>query len=335
MTGRTIVLHAFFSVKGGAGKSTLATACAKILAAQGRAPVLVDCDLTGTSIADGLRLCAPKVALHEDGSMDLEAPPAGQPCYSIEESWRLRAGRRIALLHEKGPQDRPQPPPYLNDALNHAFVTETPARVDALLWQHERQDGVLYLPSSSAYGDVVQSIEWLYGEPFDWARSLVLTLDQLARQMPALTDVVLDLPSGTWGLAHETLVLFSVLLDGKPLPVDYPAWHAGPIQWIPNPFMVMTRDPNDFVPGLEYVARYSFKVPSLKPIVNRVNDGLSVLRHVTRERLGPILSAAGLEEKLDKIDVIDALASIFWDGDIAVDSIPQAVTKTLRLEENA
>jgi hypothetical protein len=335
MSDRAIRLHAFFSVKGGVGKSTLATVCAKIQAAKGRVPVLIDCDLTGTSIADGLRLRAPKVALHPDGSIDLEAAPTGEPCYSVVESWRLRAARRARLQTDEKPQDQPQPPPYLNDALNHVFVTETPARVDALLWLQEREDGVLYLPSSSAHGDVVQSIEWLYGEPFDWARSLVLTLDHLAQQMPALTDVVLDLPPGIWGLSHETLVLMSVLFHGTPLPADYPPWHAGPVRWLPNPFMVMTRDPNDFVPALEYVARHTFKIPTLKPIVNRVNEGLAELRGVARERLGPILGAAGLEEKLDKVDLIDALAKLFWDGDIASDSVPRAVMKTLRLEEKA
>ncbi|WP_437672237.1 P-loop NTPase [Sorangium sp. So ce131] len=337
MSERTIRLHAFCSVKGGVGKSTLATACAKLLAKGGRVPVLVDCDLTGTSLADGLRLRAPAVTLLDDGSINLEAPPTGQ-FLSVEET-RARRGRRRDALRGDGQKwkDKPLPPPYFNDPLNYAFLTGQPARVDALLWRHERDDRVLYLPSSSTHDDVIQSVEWFFGQPFDWARSFAWTLDGLAHQVPALTDVVVDLPPGIWGFPHEALVLVSTLLLGEPMPDDYPPWHAGPVRWAPNPFLVTSRDPNDILPALEYVARQRARVPSLKPVVNRDTEGLNALRAMARARVGPLLEAAGLHETLERVAEMSGLARLFWNGDVAVDGEHREefreVTRTLRLED--
>lgn len=333
MRERTIRLHTFCSVKGGVGKSTLATVCAKLLAAHGRVPVLVDCDLTGTSLADGLRLRAPVVVEHEDGSIDLEAPPTGV-LLSLEETRSRRMLRRDALRRDgERWKDRPPPPPYLNDPLNYAFLMKRPARVDALLWQHERDDGVLYLPSSSTHDDVVQSVEWFFGQPFDWARSFAWTLDGLARQLPALTDVVVDLPPGIWGFSHEALVIVSTLLLGEQMPEDYPPWNVGPIRWAPNPFLVMSRDPNDILPALEYVARQRAKVPTLKPLVNRDSEGINAIRAMTKSRIGPVLEATGLHETLERVGEMSALARLFWEGDVVLDDALRSVWKTLRLEE--
>lgn len=56
---RTVSLHAFCSTKGGVGKSTLAVAWTELLRVDGRRCVLLDADLTGSSLADGLDLCSP------------------------------------------------------------------------------------------------------------------------------------------------------------------------------------------------------------------------------------------------------------------------------------
>ncbi|MFS8068808.1 MAG: P-loop NTPase [Byssovorax sp.] len=334
MSERTIHLHTFGSVKGGVGKSTLATVCAKLLARRGRVPVLVDCDLTGTSLADGLRLCAPVVAEHEDGAIDLEAPPTGE-MLSLDETRSRRTARRDALRRDGEKwKDRPRPPPYFNDPLNYTFLTKRPARVDALLWKHEREDGVLYLPSSSTHDDVVQSVEWFFGEPFDWARSFAWTLDGLAQQMPTLTDVVVDLPPGIWGFSHEALVIVSTLLLGEPMPDDYPPWHVGSIRWVPNPFLVMSRDPNDIVPALEYVALQRAKVSTLKPLVNRDTEGMNAIRAMAKSRIGPVLEATGLHETLGLVSEMSALARLFWEGDVTLDKEARRnVSKTLRLED--
>jgi Mrp family chromosome partitioning ATPase len=90
MPERTVRAHAFASVKGGVGKSALAIFAAKFLALQNRKPLLVDCDMTGTSFADGLRLCAPKVTADASGALDVLQPPTGEPVAP-------RDGRRCAL----------------------------------------------------------------------------------------------------------------------------------------------------------------------------------------------------------------------------------------------
>src|SRR5688500_17844850 len=129
---RNITLHVFCSVKGGVGKSTLATTCAKLLAGSGRAPLLVDADLTGTSLADGLRLCAQKTALRPDGTVNVEAAPTGEFC-TRDEVVRLRRRRRDT------PERKGLPPAYLNDALrpylDSKLEYEGEVRVDALFWR--------------------------------------------------------------------------------------------------------------------------------------------------------------------------------------------------------
>lgn len=333
MSPRKIRVHIFCSVKGGVGKSTLAVACAKILAKRGRVPVLFDCDLTGTSLADGLNLHPPQVSLHEDGAIDLLAPPSEQPFHSVETYRQLRRKRDHAILEEEKWKDRPLPPPYVNDALHSAWMYLRPMRVDSLLWKIEPDDGVLYFPSSSAHEDVLQTAEWFYTDrPFEFARALMITLNGLAQQMPKLTDVIIDLPPGIWGFPHEVLVLARNMID-DPLLERAPLVTEEAIHWKPNPFMVSSRDPNDFVPALEYVARHLDKVPTLKPLINRATEGIDAVRQKARERLGSILGASGLDEMMESVEVSEALAQLFWRGDVETDRIPARIEKVLRLEE--
>ncbi len=333
MSERTIRLHTFCSVKGGVGKTSLAIACAKILAAQGRVPVLIDCDLTGTSLADGLDLRAPKAKLHEDGSIDLEAEPTGNDLYTVAESRRMRARRRFALQTDEKWKDHPHPPPFFNDPLNFAYANKRAPRIDGMIWRHERNDGVLYLPSSSTYDDMTQSLEWFFGEAFDFARAFAINLDALAKQIPSLTDVVVDLPPGIWGFPHYVLDLVSMLhyQDEEPLPEDYAVMRAGAIRWVPNPFLVTSRDPNDLVPALEYIAMHQYRLPLLRPLVNRTIVGISAVRKVVEERLGPMVSLARLDEKMVVVDHLQPLANIFVNGDVDIALLPQSVLNVLRL----
>jgi len=336
MNERTIRLHTFCSVKGGVGKTTLAIVCAKILAAQGRVPVLIDCDLTGTSLADGLNLRAPKVALHEDGSIDFQAASTGIEL-SVEESRSAVKIRQARLQEDDRWKDRPHPPPFLNDILNFVVTTNGAPIMEALFWYHKDEDGIRYLPSSSLLDDVKESIVWFYDEPYAWARAFVRVLYTLAEQLPTLTDVVVDLPPGTWGFPHETLRLVSMLhfQDETQLPDDYALLQNGVARWIPNPFIVSSRDPNDFVPALQYVVRHQDVVPTLKPIVNRLDKGEKALHAKARERLGNILASSGLEEKLEYVAHSDALAQMFWLGDVEFAQISDKIVKSLRLEKKS
>ena len=94
MSPRAIDLYAFCSAKGGVGKSTLALTCARLLGEpKERGCLLIDADLTGTSLADGLDLRAPVVGLAADGQgLDLQAAPTGQH-HDWSETHRLRERR--------------------------------------------------------------------------------------------------------------------------------------------------------------------------------------------------------------------------------------------------
>lgn len=329
MKDRTITLHTFASVKGGVGKSTLATACAKLLAAQKRVPVLVDCDLTGTSIADGLRLKAPRVTLLADGSIDLEAEPT-EEWFSVEETRRLRARRRDTKWEKHGP-----PPPYLNDVLNRVLEGEKPVRVDSVLWQHEKEDGVFYLPSSSVHQDMIDSIAWYNDrDPFEWATCLLWSLDYLTQQNLYITDIVLDLPPGTWGFSHEAMVVVSTLQRGDVLPKGYPPWNEGFTGWETNPFLVTSGDASDLLPALEYIGRRQGNmVHPPKPLANRDTRGLNLVRGLCRELLGPALAAAGLELFIDLVPEISELSKIFKVGDMPLNEDTIKLREVLRLKE--
>ncbi|UQA57778.1 P-loop NTPase [Polyangium aurulentum] len=335
MPERAIRVHAFASVKGGVGKSSLATACAKLLAHQKRRPVLIDCDMTGTSFADGLSLRAPKIQLHTSGGIDFLQPPTGE-FETVERTRRLRASRRDALGGEA-----PLPPPFLNDILRFLddVVQEQretdPPRVDALLWCHQQDDGVLYLPSSPLRRDVGESLGWISTHPdrrFDWVHRLTWALHFLVKQREDISDVVLDLPPGIAGLTHETMVLLSKLERGEPLGKGYPPWNEGDIVWRANPFLILTTDRNDMLPGLEYVGQTRNRIRSLLPLVNRADTGVEAIRESAREMLGPTLGALRIEERLALIDEHrPTLGRIFRMGDLPLDPAMLGLARVLRL----
>jgi hypothetical protein len=341
MAERRVCIHAFASVKGGVGKSSLAIACAKLLVEQGSKPVLVDGDMFGTSIADGLDLCAPEVKLDAGGRPDLHEPPTGKH-YTLEETRRRRGLRRDA------PVDVKLPPVFLNDILedfDEQFAKEGYVKapcIDALLWRHENDDGVAYLPSSPLREAVAESLGWIriheqdrYFD--DWVHCLAWTFEALLHQREDITDIVVDLPPGTIGLTHQLLVLLSYLETHQPnraMPVGYPSWNANGIAVIVNPFLISSADRNDMLPALEYLGQNQKKVPSLRLLVNRVALGTDIeaLRASGRNMLGPALGALGIEQDMHKVDEYrETLGIIFKAGDLRVDDKIRALREVLRL----
>lgn len=309
---RRVTLHVFCSIKGGVGKSTLATACAKLLAAHGRVPLLIDADLTGTSIADGLSLCAPKTALREDGSVDVEAPPTGQ-LLPREEVVRLRRLRR------DNPLRKGSPPAYLNDALRPYLENNleryVAVRTDALLWRYEDDDGVRYLPSSALRPDMEESLRWFSLEAFDWTGAMILLLESAAGSWPALTDVVIDVPPGLFGFSQEMLALSSTLMRGN-LPDGYPDWKTGPIVWDARAFLVSTADNNDILPVYEYMAQNVTQLMDARILVNKASTVLPAPEDV----LGPMLGAQIDARRVHQVPSLPrTLGRVFLEGNIALD----------------
>lgn len=330
---RTITLHVLCSIKGGVGKSTLAVTCAKLIAARGGVPLLIDADLSGTSLADGLLLRAPKVSLQADGTLDLDAPPTGEH-YSLRETERLRNARKSAVIIKDAP-----PPAYLNDALSYMSpAPERECRIEGMLWAHERADGVLYLPSSPLQQDVARGLGWIFSQdPFRWICRMTWLLEALVARLPALTDVVMDLPPGVWegGFSHEALSLASMLSRREPLPEGYPDWEQAGISWETRAFLVSTPDWNDVLPAMEYLAAHSADLPTLKILVNRAGaESLRDFRARVRRRLDPALAGIGLDEQIDRVDELArSLGQVFRSGDLTVDGEVRGLTAPLGLEQ--
>lgn len=334
---RTLGLHVFCSVKGGVGKSTLAVVTGKLLASLGRVPVVIDLDMLGASLADGLSLRAPKVPTR-DGLLDLEAPPAAEWA-SVEETRNMRDDRKTWVEHNADRFDTlvsAPPPVFLNEAF--FYPVPTPGRdccVSALLWCHEEDDGVGYLPSSPLREDARRSAPYSLGAlgGFAWVRRLAWILDALIEERRDITDIVIDLPPGTWGFAHEIMVFIGALGRDGGLPSGYPGWRETLDVRI-NPFIVTSRDRGDHVLAFEYLSSVRWRVPGLRPLLNRAYEGLEAMRRRVREGLHPVLRDLGIEQLLVAVPLLPhSLGQIFVSGDVTVNGGERdALIETLRLE---
>lgn len=312
MKKRTIKLRAFCSAKGGVGKSTLAVTCSRLLAEQAGLGVLLDCDMSGTSIGDGLKLRAPKVRRLPDArSMDLLAP-ASREFHTEEETVALRDQRK-----ELEWESYPPLLPYFNDALLYQNPEgEDDCCLPAMLWRHSNEhDPVFYFPSSSLPQDVSTALGWLYRDKLSqWKQRLAWILYTLAEQMPDLAFVVLDLPPGLFGFTREVLSLLAHLGKEAPLGPDFPALLSMDINWKIKPFIVMTADTNDLVVAMEAYTALKNDLSTLIPLLNRSSEGLEVVKHRIRKRFERF-GALGVEERLRSVgEMRTTLGKVFVDG---------------------
>jgi hypothetical protein len=329
---RAVDLYLYASVKGGVGKSTLAVVTAKLLASQARHPVVVDADLLGSSLADGLELCAPVVD-EKDGAPDYGAPPTGR-WHDLQQTRALREQRKQWWAHQ-GPSPSPVAlaPAFLNDAILYSYTNPTTpeCRVDAMLWRHATDDGVRYLPSSPLRDDAMRIAPLASGDPphFAWTRRFAWLLDALVEHDEKITDIIVDLPPGTWGLAHETLVLASKL--GAPLPKGYPQWHTQ-LRWRVIPTLVTTPDRNDRLLAIEYWLMARDKIPALRVVMNRASEASAKLRAEIRGDLPEILRPLGLEDDVAFVAMLHSLNRVFVGGDLSLDQDLRELTSALRID---
>ena len=296
MNQRLIKIHAFCSSKGGVGKSTLAVASAYALANEGSNPVVIDLDLTGSSLADGRELEAPNFHLDENGRFDVTSIPSGRL-----DAQATRRRRAIRAKHHSGSPYISLP--YSNDAL----LARAETRVQHWLWIDARLPGVRFLPASSIRADVERSTRMLVEMPGpEWCGALLLTLRELVGGDATVTDIVLDLPPGTWGFAHAALAAIRALQQaGQESNEDT-------IRWLANPILVSSSDTNALVPSLEYVAAHRGRQePDVLVVVNRSDESPEVVRIRVREKLGAILAPLGLDELLVFVDERKALRELF------------------------
>lgn len=217
-----LTCYSFHSVKGGVGKSTLATwtAQSRALAAPAEPSYLIDMDLTGTSLADVLPLRAPCWPGAEGAApqrsdsrgagaaraIDLRQPPVGHLSLAdtrerMEARGQPMGGRRSACGV-----------PFLNDYLLFAdpdWDERRDADPRGLLWRLEQGPSNLsVLPSSALPEDLEQILPVIFDEnhsAFLEAR-LEHLLAALAPEQGAAT-VVIDTPPSLPGLSRAVLSL--------------------------------------------------------------------------------------------------------------------------------
>jgi hypothetical protein len=201
-------------VKGGVGKSTVALLVAERAARAGRT-LLVDLDLTGTSLADVLPLEAPDVGLDV---LDLSRAPVS-PFLTVDESRARVDTRRIAEGW------RPIGVPFLND-----FLLGTPDRFDARLEHHPlsvawrlAESELMVAPSSALPRDLAAILPVIYDELN--AGFLEGRVEWLLEQILVHTDirtVVFDAPPTIPGLSGALLSMAMRLPDAVHLAPEEP-----------------------------------------------------------------------------------------------------------------
>jgi hypothetical protein len=329
---RAVDLYLYASVKGGVGKSTLAVLAAKLLASAGRHPMVIDSDFLGSSLADGLALCAPVIE-QTDGTPNYGAPPTAR-WHDLQQTRALREARKRWWAHQ-GPNPAPiaLAPAFLNEAILYSYTNASApdCRVDAMSWRHASDDGVRYLPSSPLRDDAMRIAPLASGDPphFAWARRFAWLLDALLEHDQAITDVIVDLPPGTWGLAHETLVLTGKL--GGPLPRGYPQWHSM-LRWRVVPTLVTTPDRNDRLLAMEYWLMAREKIPALRVLMNRAFESSAKHRADIRADVPEPLRPLDLEDEVALVGMLRSLGRVFVRGDLSLDRDLQELVPALGID---
>lgn len=276
----------FHSVKGGVGKSTLALLCARELA-RSTPVVLVDMDLTGTSLADVLPLLPPKAAKRA-GKLVLTRP--------TPERWPRAEAR--ALIEERGRAADPtcRGVPFLNDSFlerSDAARTSVDRDVDpwALAWSLEDVPHLHVLPSSALPSDLERILPLIYDDLY--AGFLESRLEWiLARLLADRRDltVIFDSPPTIPGLSAALLSLAMRLPERIPLATDV-GWGGTPAPlrdasttW--TPVLVTSADLQD----LRATDRWLQRVPSherdrVRIVLNRghITDAASLATERRRE----------------------------------------------------
>ncbi len=279
----------FHSVKGGVGKSTLSTFVAYGLARQGRDVVLIDLDLTGTSLSDVLALEAPRWA---EDAIDLRSSPG---------AGFFDRATTLERIRERDPREAMRlQVPFLNDFLlwsDPDWSTEHDVVPGALSWRVKGGPGNLaVIPSSALPADLERIIPVIFDEEhaaFLEARIEVL-LDAL---MPAQGErvVVIDTPPTIPGLSRSVMSL-ALRLGSEPKRAlaedEYipERLRANPVSWQIG--MVVSRDRQDLRAAerwLELVEGADDRL--FKLIVNRVPSG--EVEQIRAELFGGLLGPGG------------------------------------------
>lgn len=306
----------FHSVKGGVGKSTLATVAAfqHAMHHPDDSVVLIDMDLTGTSLAEALCLCAPRWS--QSAVVTREVLESQNPDGFCDREETLR---RIQERDESQASDATQRDyrvPFLNDFLLHTPTDRgnpRDVRVDSLLWQMSTEHSNLrVIPSSSIPWDLELIAPVIFDEQhsgFLEARLEVLLASLLEwHQTSSRTGdvvVVIDAPSSFVGLSRSVMSLGlrlassekQELSDDGGMPSSL---KNSEVKW--RIFTITTADQQDLHAAARWMLlagddeRGMFRV-----VINRVHRTIALLApsEITEPEASPILDLIVVPEAID------------------------------------
>lgn len=298
--------YSFHSVKGGVGKSTLSVATAVEQARSGKRVTLIDMDLTGTSLADVLRLEAPSWKdLGPTSVLPLAQAPAGflSHAETVERMEQRDDFKRARM--QADPTDtearKARGVPFLNDYLLFAtpdWDAKQDVHIASLLWRRSGPSSSLeVIPSSALPTDLEQTIPVVFDENYSGFLEgrLEYLLDALVPEEGERV-VVVDTPPTIPGLSRAVLSLAFRLAGKEPedklelsedggMPERLRAAH---VEW--KAFLVGTLDWQD----LRAMNRWLSLVgpeeePYLRCLVNRVPAGdAHQVRSMLRDAVGDV-----------------------------------------------
>lgn len=205
----------FHSVKGGVGKSSLATMAALQCASENlnRPVYLIDMDLTGTSLADVLNLQCPRWDDESPITPDLLETRDPADFHTLEES-RLRVDQRNNELRNRSRAPQNLFAPFLNDFLLHEPTDEAregDVRLNAICWRYAGAPPNLHvIPSSATPGDLDRIMPVIFDEQH--AALLEARLETLLGKLVESNGknditVIVDVPPTIPGLSRSVMSL--------------------------------------------------------------------------------------------------------------------------------
>lgn len=305
--------YSFHSVKGGVGKSTLSVVTAVALATENpnARVVLVDMDLTGTSLADVLPLEAPSWrGVGARDRIDLRKAPDGS-LGSVE------AQRRIEERGDTPAEAGAIGVPFLNDYLLFTppgWEADKDAPPRAISWRLPAGPGNLsVMPSSALPRDLVKALPVIYDE--EHAAFLEARLEYLLAALLGEGGdvfVVFDTPPTIPGLSRSVLSLALRLARHPKTPLSDDgfmpkALREAEIVW--DALLVATQDFQDVRAAARWLDLVRPDDPDvLRLVVNRVSG---------QEAQGRALHEEALRDSANKL----ALSPIWMEEEIALREI--------------
>lgn len=264
-------VYAFYSVKGGAGKTALAIAAALGFAQRQRPVAVLDLDLMGTSVGDGLALRAPDL-VRDDGSLAWTGQRRGTLDRAETVARRARHSAARPTL------------PYLDSLVLDPSIDFDPA---AVAWQHPDQPAIRWYPSSPRLSDSTRAARRLLVDQ-DVAgltqRIAELSLG-IAASLGPRPVLLIDLPPGLYGLPK--------------LVSDAFATSDAVTSFVP--VLVTTPDRNDLLRSIDVFLELSRTLYEMRWLLNRNLRAASDVREEVRAALPTQWRASRVEDQLEAV----------------------------------